>query len=568
MKRNILLFVFFLYCSNIGPIRALLPKVCLDESNCVLGKYMRGFETQLFEAFLGIPYAQPPIGDLRFSNPEEAKPWNGTLKAKVPKPDCVQKDYIQPASPSFGSEDCLYLNVYRPQNLNITEKLPVLFYIHEGGFFGGSSSPLMEGPEYFMDTKEVILVVPAYRLGLFGFLSTNDEQMTGNFGLKDQNLALKWVNTFISAFGGDPDRVTISGHSAGAASVHFHTLSPASKGLFQNAILMSGAANAFYAKPLEDPKAQVIKLAESAGIKGAANLSSTELVKALRKIRKIKLLKAADNLKSWDVYPLVTFRPNIEKSQWPNSFLTEDIFASLAANSSSISVPWIIGNVPSKGEGLVMALRLASSPILRANFNKEFDNLLRIILELPDTNKTSAVINCAVSKYMNGVHELNDETLDGFLELLGDASFIYPTYKTIQAHLNTNDEGASNLTGIIKFDYSGPYSYSEIYTGSSTNFSTVHYDDSLFLFKVPLVFRKGYLIASPEAALVRRYVGLYVEFAKTGKVKEFENIGTCTKNSFDEGECEYLSITKSSELFQTDNSWDTERMKLWNKAYN
>ncbi|XP_017476558.1 PREDICTED: venom carboxylesterase-6-like [Rhagoletis zephyria] len=557
MKLNAVLAVFAVHCFNIGLVRTQSPQVCLNGTSCVIGKYMEGFQKRLFEGFLGIPFAKPPIGDLRFSNPVEYGLWEGTLAARNPKPDCIQKDYVKAGSSIQGSEDCLYLNVYRPLNVGY-KKLPVLFYLYAGGFSSGSASPQAQGPEYFMDTDEVILVIPAYRLGPFGFLSTNDEEMPGNFGLKDQNLALKWIQKYISAFSGDPDRVTIFGNSAGAAAAHYQLLSPASKDLYRNAILASGAAILPFARPLTDPKSRAIELAEAVGIREAAYLTSEGLVRALRKINPSVLIKAVDKLKSWYIHPLGIFHPVIEQSSWNGAFLTAD------PSSLSIEKPWIIGHVTSKGEGGPLANRLITSTSLRAQFNDNFDKLLGVMLEFPDTIDRAA-LNRTIEMYMNGQHKLNDETLDGFCELVGDGGFVYPIYKTIQ--FNVNSAVAQNLKGIIRFDYRGPYSFSQTYTGSNANYSTAHGDDSLFLFRVPAEFPRNYPLISPEATLVKRYVGLYVEFAKTGKVSELEDIGACTRASFEKGSCKYLSIVKSPALFQTGSTWNINKMKSWDDVY-
>lgn len=137
-----------------------------------------------------------------------------------------------------GEEDCLYLNVYVPVLTNSTKLLPVLFAIHGGAYQFGSA---LTGPKFLMD-HDVIHVAINYRVGIFGFLSTEDHILPGNMGLKDQSMALRWTWENILAFGGDPRKITIIGISAGAASVHYHYLSPMSKGLFQNGISMSGTA--------------------------------------------------------------------------------------------------------------------------------------------------------------------------------------------------------------------------------------------------------------------------------------------------------------------------------------
>ncbi|TMW40065.1 hypothetical protein DOY81_014855, partial [Sarcophaga bullata] len=125
------------------------------------------------------------------------------------------------------------------------DKLPVMVYIYGGGWFSGTANPAITGPEYIMDTEEVILVTFSYRLGAFGFLSTGDNSIPGNFGLKDQLLALKWVQRNIADFGGDPEKVTIFGQSAGAISAHMHMLSSQSQGLFRGVIALSGTAQKF-----------------------------------------------------------------------------------------------------------------------------------------------------------------------------------------------------------------------------------------------------------------------------------------------------------------------------------
>lgn len=137
-------------------------EICLENLGCMQGTELHGFE-----AFLGVPFAKPPIGDLRFRDPEPVEPWQGVLSVKEAKPDCKQRNYLIPYWPIMGDEDCLYMNIYRPKGI-AAKKLPVVFYIYGGGFFSGSSNPSVIGPDYFMDTGEVIVVVTTYRLGPFG----------------------------------------------------------------------------------------------------------------------------------------------------------------------------------------------------------------------------------------------------------------------------------------------------------------------------------------------------------------------------------------------------------------
>ncbi|QYK03056.1 carboxylesterase/lipase family protein [Shewanella psychrotolerans] len=192
--------------------------------------------------FKGVPFAKPPVGELRWKAPQPAEPWDGIKQSfdYAPAP-------IQAGNPPSGkSEDCLYLNIWTPAR-SADEKLPVLVWIYGGGFsFGSSSDPIFDGRN--LANKGVILVTIAYRVGQLGFLAhpelsaESPHHVSGNYGLLDQVAALKWLQKNISAFGGDAQNITISGESAGAISVSMLAASPVAKGLFQKAISQSGGS--------------------------------------------------------------------------------------------------------------------------------------------------------------------------------------------------------------------------------------------------------------------------------------------------------------------------------------
>nr|AIY68368.1 esterase [Leptinotarsa decemlineata] len=187
--------------------------------------------------FQGVPFAEPPINELRFQAPRPKLPWEGIWDATQERSYCYQ---MTSATPD-GNEDCLFINIFTPQKPSLNGSLPVMFFIYGGGFIEGASVEINYGPDHFMDYG-VIIVTFNYRVGPFGFFSTGDDVIPGNNGLKDQLLALKWTNQYIKYFGGDPNKITIFGQSAGAASVTYHILSPKSKGLFKAAICQSGSA--------------------------------------------------------------------------------------------------------------------------------------------------------------------------------------------------------------------------------------------------------------------------------------------------------------------------------------
>ena len=193
--------------------------------------------------FSGIPYAAPPVGDLRWRAPQPVKPWTGVLDATVPGPGCMQPTVFSDISFPKQSEDCLTVNIYTPAK---AERLPVMVWIHGGGFqAGGGAEPRHDGTAFAR--RNVVLVSINYRLGIFGFFVHPDltkesgHGASGNYGLLDQAAALRWVRDNIAAFGGDPGNVTIFGESAGSFSVSAQMAMPLSRGLFHKAIGESGA---------------------------------------------------------------------------------------------------------------------------------------------------------------------------------------------------------------------------------------------------------------------------------------------------------------------------------------
>ncbi|XP_022828112.1 pyrethroid hydrolase Ces2e-like isoform X1 [Spodoptera litura] len=214
-----------------------------------------------FYSFKGIPYAQPPVGDLRFKAPLPPKSWDGVRSAKEFGPKSFQNDILMKTG-LVGDEDCLYLNVYTPE-VKPDKPLPVMFWIHGGGFYCGSGNDDLYGPE-FLIRHDVILVTINYRVDVLGFLCLDTEDIPGNAGMKDQVQALRWVNKNIASFGGDPKNITIFGESAGGSSVSYHLISPMSKGLFKRAIAQSGVSTCAWAQAIE-PRERALALAGSLG---------------------------------------------------------------------------------------------------------------------------------------------------------------------------------------------------------------------------------------------------------------------------------------------------------------
>lgn len=208
---------------------------------------VQGFFEAGMQKFLGIPYAKPPVGDLRWRPPVSPNPWERPLKVVSFGPICAQTSIC---FPGFGStsttEDCLYLNVFTPENheLESQQKAPVMVFIHGGGYACGASNDY--NPGSLVKDGGVVFVSLNYRVSIFGFFShpeiNAEGHPSGNYGIMDQQLALIWVRENIGQFGGDKENITVFGESAGGASVLAHIAAPSSRGLFHKAIIESGGA--------------------------------------------------------------------------------------------------------------------------------------------------------------------------------------------------------------------------------------------------------------------------------------------------------------------------------------
>jgi para-nitrobenzyl esterase len=280
------------------------------------------------ESYKGIPFAAPPVGDLRWRPPQPVAPWTGVRQATEFGADCMQGRFGPPPAPGapqvrVPSEDCLFLNVWRPANAAPGAKLPVMFWIYGGGFTGGSSS--MPGTSGTQFAKQgVVMVAANYRVGRFGFFAfpalsrERPDETKGNYAYMDQIAALQWVKRNIAAFGGDPNNVTIFGFSAGGVSVHSLIASPMARGLFQKAIVESGGSrdSVLTARPMSadgvDPNYPVsaetigINFARSMGIEGTdqAAMASLRALSADQVLRGAPARPGA-NIQNYETTPIL-----------------------------------------------------------------------------------------------------------------------------------------------------------------------------------------------------------------------------------------------------------------------
>lgn len=288
----------------------------------------------------GIPFAAPPVGELRWRAPQPAAKWQGVRAADAYGNDCMQVPFPSDAAPlgTPPAENCLYANVWRP--VDAKGRLPVIFWIYGGGFVnGGASPPTYSGAEL---AKQGVLFISAnYRVGRFGTFAhpaltraNADGGLLGNYGYMDQLAALKWVKRNIAAFGGDPDNVTLVGESAGGMSVHVLVTSPMAKGLFSRAVVMSGGDGGGMG-------GANLAAAEQVGVTFAAKfgIAATD-PDAVRKLRALSSEQVTDGLNMMALFGPPG--PRTFASPFADGKLAMDAAAAYKANAFA-HVPMMIG---------------------------------------------------------------------------------------------------------------------------------------------------------------------------------------------------------------------------------
>lgn len=335
--------------------------------------------------FRGIPFAAPPIGELRWRAPQPVRPWKGVVKASEFGPRCMQapvfSDMVfRDRADKPMSEDCLYLNVWTPAK-SAEDRLAVMVWFYGGGFQAGSTSePRYDGENFAK--KGIIVVSVNYRLGVFGFFShreltkTSGVNASGDYGLMDQIAALRWVKQNIAAFGGDPEKVTIAGESAGSLSVSALMASPLAKGLFRGAI---GESGAFFGRPPAGSAIETLGEAEKTCEKFAESVGAKDLA-ALRAKSAEDLLSAAQKDRSFRFWPSVD-----------GYVLPKDV-ATMFAEGQQAHVPLLAGwNAEEASSAVVYAKEKPTAETFPRQLRTRFDDRAAEILKLyPASNDEEA----------------------------------------------------------------------------------------------------------------------------------------------------------------------------------
>ncbi|XP_076291110.1 juvenile hormone esterase isoform X2 [Lasioglossum baleicum] len=450
-----------------------------------------------FLAFRGVPFAKPPIGPLRFKDPQPVEPWIGIRDAKEFGSSCGQFDLF--SNQVIGSDDCLYLNVYTP-TIDVSSKHAVMVWIHGGGFVCGSSDSTIYGPDYIL-RKDVVLVTINYRVGVFGFLNLETEEAPGNQGLKDQVMALKWVQENISSFGGDPNNVTIFGESAGGASVHYLCISPMSQGLFQKAIAQSGVSTNPWAIITKDVKKNAEQLAAALG---KETTDPQELVEFLRTIEPAKIAEMHQKLlvKTGSYVMIGLFRPTVD-SKSSNPFLPQH--PSILAKAG-VKVPLLLGNTDNEGSLFVSNVKKAMES-LNTNFEKivhpEMDGMM----------KMDEITLEEIKRLYFGKKTIDFDSRVDYASYFSDMMFLRGIYDTVELQAEKNVP-----TYFYRFTYDPEISLTKQRFNIECKGAT-HSEELVYLFYPYVMKLMG--LSPPEPGTkdynVMEYLTqMWTDFAKTG----------------------------------------------------
>ena len=499
--------------------------------------------------FRGIPYAAPPVGELRFQPPKPPTAWNPNVyNATYFRGICLQprsKDLdkvFKMVIPNLGndsfSEDCLYLDVYAPaqnDSLNTTTRYPVMFYIHGGGFVVGSGI-LASG--LGLCTYGVVVVTIQYRLGPLGFMSTGDANSPGNYGMLDQVQALKWVNENIENFGGDPNKVTIFGNSAGSASVGLHMLSPLSKNLFQGGISESGASVARWgAVPGKIAKKTTMQLAKNTG---CDHDDLAKIVQCLKKKDAWSITLAAVT---------VLWLPVVDKGMRENAFL-EDTPLNLMKAGSFAKIPYMVGFMANEGALFLPHLENVTMPpkLFKATMKKFASNS---IIPIKEKEVIQLIQDAMEFQYTPWGYTADPLKMrQGVVDLYGDNNFVAPS---IQA---CNLYSAHAQTYLFEFDYRPSMSMKPKWMGAT------HTENKVLTFGFPFLESPFYNADDKNVSLL--VMKMYTDFAKVGNPTPEPLSNGIIWSAYNLTSLAYLQIQPMPVMKK---NFQPHRMAFWNEYH-
>ncbi|KAK5650357.1 hypothetical protein RI129_001386 [Pyrocoelia pectoralis] len=479
------------------------PVVKIKSGMTIVGRINQTVEEhKTYYTFRAIPFALPPIGELRFKPPVAL---SSDLMDQIVNASEDSSTCFEDIS-TVGSEDCLYLNVYTPQFQKSSSLRPVMFWIYGGAFINGDDRYSSFGPDFLID-QDVIVVTTNYRLGIFGFLSTEDYASPGNYGLKDQIMALRWVQENIEYFGGNRSRVTLFGESAGSASVSYLSQSPLTEGLFQSAILESGTSINSWALARNGREIALLT-AEALHVD---TYSSQALVDGLRKVDAKKLQQAAlaSTLENALVYNPINglpFAPTIEPIH-PGAVVMNHSQNSLK-NGFFHKIPYIIGFNSLEGIPFVNVLNYIRLYLVKYDLNPTM--LVPAGLDVYDP-VTKLNLGLLIKNYYFGTTPItiSEESL---LQYVSDDSFVRPILEAT----------------ILYSQYAPVYLYKFSYQGSlgsghrkQQGWCVGHAEELPYIWRIEGKHNK---ITTDDLLTRKRMVTLWTNFAKYGNPTPFPDV--------------------------------------------
>ncbi|XP_075147107.1 uncharacterized protein LOC142221315 [Haematobia irritans] len=528
----------------VGQVKGVLRKSIYDDD---------------YYSFEGIPYGQPPVGELRFREPLEAKPWSGVRDCTNFNIKPIQKNPL--TGVVEGSEDCLYLNVYA-KKLQSATPLPVMVWLYGGSFLFGEATRNFYSPDYFM-SEDVIMVTLNYRLCSLGFLSVEDPavQVPGNAGLKDQILALKWVNSYIQHFNGDPNNITLFGESAGAASTHFLTATPQTKNLFHKAICMSGTMlNSWSITP---PKDYAFRLAQEHGYKGE-NIDSL-VIEYLRSIEPEKLvvhnvLNDEDRLNGASF----AFGPCIEPYDSDHCVLSCDPRNALETAWTN-DIPIIFSGT--SDEGLLMYPKLKMLPLILKALTLDPERVLPYEIRAKNDKSTNLQMAKKLVQTHFGEKQPSECSLDDIIHYYGIKLFWHAVHRSVLSRLAT----ARGPTYLFRFAYDSPTfnHHRKRFCGTDVKKGVAHADDISYLWYAIYSWKLDK--NSMEYKTIRRMIKIFVNFAKSSQTNiqniELDDDGASSINWKPLQQSDPFEVLNLDETLEIKTQPEKKDFLVWDELY-
>ncbi|GFT04588.1 acetylcholinesterase-1 [Nephila pilipes] len=450
------------------------------------------------QTFLGIPYARPPVGNLRFAKPVPMNPWTKTYNASSMPPACIQyTTYPYPwydNSPN-KSEDCLYLNIWAPIDASPGSNKSVMFLIHGGESFGSNRMDLYDG-RALAGLGDVIVVSPNYRLSLFGFLTSGTRDLPGNYGIWDLLLALKWVRKNIEFFGGNPNQITLHGQSSGSLIISMLCLSPLTKGLFSKAIMVSGSVvymqvnTAIYNAQFSQ------RLARAVGCATNDRSIQSDTDSVISCLRRKDAFYLARVLYTFDPASELHFMPLYGDELFPNPPI-EDL-----QNGRFQQIPILIGH--NRNEGVTEITSLPDTFGFFGDNNPMVNKTFAKYLIQYSFVGYKCSIDAVADYYFNNVGETDYFNIRQQLYLAyGDITLACPTDYFAECYAKKN-----NTVFFFLFSHRPTVSPWAPWIG------TTHYDETQFVFGQPIRNQSQYSIH--EFDLSMKMIEFWTNFAKYG----------------------------------------------------